>query len=495
MNYDNYINPVADSASPQEEATKRKATKRTTMKRYFTIIVLIVLSFPSFAQQKEEHGIVTMTLDSCEAMALRNQAKVRQARLQVDAAKATKDAAYTKFFPTLGAQAGCFYSLSPMIDLHSSESGATIDVEASYRGVGINEDALRQLIEEEFGNYIEGLELDVNLQALTSGAFANLMAMQPVFAGGRIINGNKLAQLGIDVAEIQQMMTEDEVRMTVAENYYRVSSLYEKAATLEMAIRLLDTLERDAMSGTAAGVISKNDLLKVRLKKNEYKSLMTQLENGYEMSLRALMQYIGMEYCDTATFSFSMPEMTLISSDSNSFNPSRRKEYQLLQKAVDAEELKKRMLVGEALPQLSVGATYGANNMFSEGFKHNGLVFATLSVPLTQAWETYHKHQKQDIELQMAQIRLEDVSQQMALQQRQAYNEATEAATLVELKRQAVSDAEENLAEVRNYYQAGMLGTSDFLEAQTLLQQAQNDLYDQEINLRLKVARFKQLTQ
>lgn len=490
MNNDYYIHYFADSASPQEKATKRRAT----MKRYISIIVLILLGLPSFAQQQDGRGIITMTLDSCEAMALRNQAKIRQARLQVDAAKATKDAAYTKYFPTLSAQAGCFHSLSPIIDLHSSESGATIDVEASYRGIVINEDALRQLIEEEFGNYIENLELDVNLQALTYGAFANLVALQPVFAGGRIINGNKLARLGIDVAEIQQMMTEDEVRLTVAENYYRVTSLYEKAATLEMAIRLLDTLERDAMSGTAAGVISKNDLLKVRLKKNEYKSLMTQLENGYEMSLRALMQYVGMGYSDTATFTFSMPEMALFSSDSNSFNPSHRKEYQLLQKAVDAEMLKKKMLVGEALPQLSVGATYGANNMFSEGFKHNGLVFATLTVPLTQAWETYHKHQKQNIELQMAQIRLEDGSQQMALQQRQAYNEATEAATLVELKKQAVSDAEENLAEVRNYYQAGMLGTSDFLEAQTLLQQAQNDLYDQEINLRLKVARFKQLT-
>ena len=83
----------------------------------------------------------------------------------------------------------------------------------------------------------------------------------------------------------------------------------------------------------------------------------------------------------------------------------------------------------------------------------------------------------------------------MELQNRQAWNEMNEAYSQITLRQQAVSDAEENLLEVKCYYQAGLQGVSDLLEAQTLLTQAQNDYTDQLITFQQKTLKYRQLTQ
>lgn len=455
-----------------------------------------------------------LTLDSCKSMALRNQAKVRNAVLDVEAAKATKSAALTHYFPTLSMAAGAFHSRDYLIDVNNNDvhesDNAHLDVNVAIDGYNVEASDLQNLLdilgydidlEREIQNLMDHVAVDAHLQMFNRGLFVNAMLTQPIYAGGRIVNGNKLAKLGVDVAELQLLMSRDEVELNVEENYWTVLSLKEKLATVQMLEQLLDTLDHDATAATEAGVIGKNDLLKVRLKKNELSAAKLQLTNGIRLATMSLCQLMGVDYSDVENVELGnhledlLPQLTprLWSSDEYARIVSERKESQLLDKAVQAEELKRSMVIGEALPEVAVGATYGVNNLLGK-MADNAVVFATVNVPLTGWWEISHNARKQDILRQQAELNRDDLRQKMELQVRQAVDAENEALQLLTIRRQAVSDAEENLTESRNYYDAGMIGVSDYLEAQTLLRQAQNEYVDQMVTARMASVRRRQLT-
>ena len=168
----------------------------------------------------------TLTLDSCRAMALRNNATLENARLEIESAKQTKYAALTKYFPTLSIAAGYFRSQNYLIDVSSESSGAKIDATLRFDGESMEERvqaAQLQLdrfgidinLQEEIDNFVDRFSYDITLQMIDRGLSANALVTQPIFAGGRIVNGNRLAKLGVDVAELKLMMSEREVQLNV----------------------------------------------------------------------------------------------------------------------------------------------------------------------------------------------------------------------------------------------------------------------------------------
>lgn len=455
-----------------------------------------------------------LTLDSCKAMAFRNHAKIQKASLELESAQATRSAALTHYFPTLSLAAGAFHSHNYLIDINSSDvsesDNAHLLVDASLDGHDISTSGLQQIIdlagydidlEQEIQNLMDHLSVNAHLQMFNRGLFVNAMLTQPIYAGGRIVNGNRLAELGVDVAELQYFMTRDEVELNVEENYWTILSLQEKLRTVQMLSQLLDTLEHDALAATEAGVISRNDLLKVRLKKGEIESAQLQLSNGIRLATIALCQEVGLSFSDSLHYEFSnhledlliQSNPQILTSDDYNRMVLNRKESILLDKAVQAETLKRSMIIGEALPQVAMGATYGVNNLLGKP-SSNGILFATVNVPLSGWWETAHNAHKQDILRRQAEIDRDDLRQKMALQTRQAVDAQVEAFQLLSIRRQAVDDAQANLVESRSYYEAGMVGVSDYLEAQTLLRQAQNDYVDQMVAVRMASLRCRQLT-
>lgn len=473
------------------------------MKRIYVYIALLLSACGLRAQVAPRY----LPLDTCTARALRNQAAVKNALLDVEMAKETRKAAFTKYFPSLSAMAGCFRSQHPLVDVSAKEQGDKLKVTASFDGRDLtdSEVQLQQLLDllgsdievsRMVQDFMDRFAFDARLQMLQEGTFVNIMATQPVFAGGRILNGNRLAEVGVRAAELQLLMTRDEVALNTEQHYWQIVSLNEKLRTVAQVQQMLDTLERDAQAACTAGVLGRNDLLKVRLKKSEMRSAELQLTNGIALATAALCQYIGMP--DEGPYRFDTIDYGRILPPQGFIDPAAayasRNEGKLLAAGVEAARLQKAMARGEAMPQVAVGATYGANNLLGDAFSHNGLVFATVNVPLTAWWEAAHKTRKEELACQQALNTQEDMRQLMQLQTRQAWNELCEAYALIEVKQQACSDAQENLAEVQHYYDAGMNSMGDYLEAQTLLQQARNELTDQIITYQLKNIRYKQLS-
>jgi outer membrane protein TolC len=287
-------------------------------------------------------------------------------------------------------------------------------------------------------------------------------------------------------------MTRDEVLVRAEELFWTLQSLSEKEKTILSYQQMLDSLYRDVKNYTSAGMAQQNDVLKVQLKQNELKTNMLKLKNGINITRRALCQHVGLAYDSLlvfkalpdpliATINFGEPEQLV----------KNRTEYQLLNKAVEVRQVQKMMAVGEYLPQLSVagaGFTYDVMN----NTQSNALGMVSLSIPITDWWAGSHKIKKQDIELRQAESSLLENTEMLALQIRQAANEAGESRFQVEVSQVSVEQAVENLRISQDNYKAGVIGISDLLEAQSVHQVALDSLSEARCNYHVKLTRYLQ---
>lgn len=438
-------------------------------------VMVIILSLCAVNTEAQ-----TLSLDSCKNLALRNNHKIKEAGYDVIQSAEQKKAAFTHYFPKASATAIAMKSSDYLIK-------GTIP----SMNLPVYDGNLANLATANQFAYVPSIPINV-LDYLN---MASVMVTQPVFAGGQIAIGNKLAKVGYEINLEKQTLTTTEVMVKTEELYWTVITLREKVKTLDSYVRLLDTLQRDVNVAFKVGLVQRTDLLKVQLKRNELEVNLLKLNNGINLSLRALCQHIGMTFDATLALTDSQSEPDLLPglSTPSPSGVTNRSEYKMLNKAIDAEELQKKMTIGENLPQLAIGVT----GFYFDAMKStntNGLAFATVSIPITDWWEERHKLRQSQARIESARNKLAETSELLSLQIEQANNEVNECHFQIEIALKSVEQARENLKVTSDNYKAGVFTMSDLLDAQSSYQGALDSLTEARCNYKIKKAKYLQAT-
>ena len=333
----------------------------------------------------------------------------------------------------------------------------------------------------------------ISISMIKNGTIGSLTALQPVFAGGQIINGNKLAKVGEDVSRLQLQLSENEVEKTAEQYFWQLASMQEKMKTIEAVDTLLAGIHKDVDVAVRAGLVMPNDLLQVQLRQNDIQSQRLKLQNGISIVRLLLSQYCGLR--DTSFVITYLSDVTspLVTKQDHRQALLGTTEYQLLGKQVEATSLQKKMAVGQNLPSVAVGAGYNYHNLLDNNHSF-GMVFATVSVPISDWWAGSHAIKRRKLEHQKAVEQLEDNAQQLQIRMQNAWNGVEEAYQQLLLAQRSIEQAGENLRLNRNYYKAGISKMSDLLEAQMLYQQSLNRRTDAYADMQLRLLEYKQAT-
>ena len=418
----------------------------------------------------------TYTLQQIKDSALQNNIAIRSAQHGIEAAQQQRKEAFTKYFPNVSGTGLWFNANKGMAQTTVTPSEA-IPAELGP--------ALAQAFPAEA---LAALANPISISMMKNGTLGSIMAVQPVFAGGRIVNGNKLAKVGEDVSRLQLQLSANEVEKTAEQYFWQLASLQEKMNTIQAVDTLLRDIYKDVDVAVRAGVAMRNDLLQVQLRQNDIASQKLKLQNGITIVRLLLSQYCGLRDTSFAiTFQTSLPDNVVLSGG----NVNGLPEYQLLQKQVETTRLQHRMAVGENLPNLAVGAGYTYHNLMENNHSF-GMVFATVSVPITDWWGGSHAIKRRKIEHQKAQEQLADNSQLLQIRMQNAWNGVEESRQQLLLAQRSIEQAEENLRLNRNYYRAGTSRMSDLLEAQLLYQQSRDKHTDAFADYQNKLLEYRQ---
>lgn len=423
----------------------------------------------------------TYTLSQIKDSALVHNISMRSARHDIKMAEEQRKEAFTKYFPNVSGTALWFNANKGMAETSINPS------ELIPSSLG---QIMSALLPAEI---LASLSSPVGISMMKNGTIAGITAIQPVFAGGQIVNGNKLARLGEEVSHLQMQMSEKEVEKTAEQYFWQLASLQEKVKTLDAVDTLLADIHKDVEVAVRAGVILRNDLLQVELRQNDMASQRLKLNNGISIMRLLLSQYCGIR--DTSfVIAYdvnTVPEWEARQDHEQSLRQTV--EYQLLGKQVEAASLQKKMAVGENLPSVALGAGYNYHNLLDRDHSF-AMVFATVSVPISNWWGGSHAIKRREIAKQKAEEQLTDNAQLLQIRMQNAWNSVCEAMQQIELAKRGTEQSTENLRLQRNYYRAGTSRMSDLLEAQMLYQQACDKYTDAYINYQNRLLDYRHAT-
>jgi outer membrane protein len=417
------------------------------MKKYILGLAL-ALSVPALSQ--------TLSLEQCQQMAQSHSIALRTGSNDIKMAEEQKKEAFTKYFPTVSAS-------------------------------GIAFAANKDLISYNLG----GMQLNL----IKKGTFASIDATQPIFAGGQIINGNKLAKVEVEVSKLQLQQSENEVALTTQQYYWNIVTLKEKLNTISSVLTMLCQLDKDVTIFVKAGITTRNDLLQVQLRENEIESQKTQVENALNICKLVLAQYIG---ASSENFDIRsdmntdvMPEFPLDLKQDYRLAMRNIPEYKLLDKNVEAKNLERKIEIGKNLPTLGIGTTYGYNNILDEG-ETSGIVFAKLTIPISDWWGGSHAIKRKAIAEQNARDLLKDNSELLEIRMRKNWTEIDNAYKQLGFAQKSIEQSKENLKLNTDMYHAGTTKMSDLMDAQSQYQQARDKYVDAYAMLEIKILEYKQ---
>ena len=390
----------------------------------------------------------------------------------------TKKEAQTLYLPNVTAQALAFDALHPLL---------------SFGIEDVDNALLRQTLYNLYTQYGAMFGLKETYSYAQNGVLLNAMATEPVFAGGRIYNGNKLAALGIEAAEYQTKIKEDEICLQTESLYWQIVALQEKIATLDLLDQLLDTLDKDLTGAIEAGLMMPTDQFKVTVKKNESQLNRKKVEDGITLLKMLLAQYIGVDW-ETMVLSdtLGMEDSPASYYQDASAAVAKRNESHLLDLSLQAERLKKKMTLGEAMPSLLLGGSVNYHTILDNS-KPNAMVFAVLQVPITDWHKTSYTLKKHDLDREIAENNRRNFTEQMVLQTNQAWFNLEQSSLRISMAQSSLNDAKANLKVTQDYYEAGLVSLSDLLEAQTQFQHCRDELSDSRMEYRLNLVKYKQL--
>lgn len=420
--------------------------------RFFFILSIGVLSLATASAQR------TFTLDECLEQALSNNVRMRNAENEIRMAEHDRKNAFTRYFPSVSASGGGFIANKGLMELNMGP--------------------------------------DMSMSMMKDGIVGGVSATLPLFAGGQIVNGNKLAKVSEEVSRTRYRLSENEVRLTTENYYWQVVTLKEKLRTLEVVEARLDTLTCDVEAAVQAGVTTRNDLLQVQLRQNEIKSNRLNVENALALSRELLAQYMGMGL-DSVDVAYAM-EGRLPEEPAGLFLPPesalpRTGEYDLLRQNLEATRLQKKIAVGKNLPTVAIGGGYYYDDLLDVGMDF-WVGFATVSVPLSGWWGGSHDIKKQKLQVKNAENQLNDQSEMLMIRMRQSWNDLNDAYKQVGIALTSIDQATENLRMQSDYYAAGTCTMSDLLDAQTLFQQSRDKYVEAYAQYEVKKREYLQAT-
>lgn len=440
------------------------------------------------ASAVQAQSVLTLDIDSCRTLAIRNNKTVRMADLQVEKARHERDAAFSKYFPRVGASAMYMYT-SREFSLLSDDQKSTLNSLGDALGSMSPQLAgLSPRLNAVGAGLVDALHTDTrNATALT------VMLTQPIYMGGKIVAYNRITRYAEQIARNSRNLNLQNTIVEVDETYWQIVALQSQRRLAEGYLNLVRKLDDDVQQIIAEGLATKADGLSVKVKVNEAEVTMIQIDNGITLSKMLLCQLCGLDInssirlADEDSIRTTAPAPQIASVE---HAWQLRPELNSLSLAADIYHEKTKVTRAEFLPSVALTGGYLATdpsvfNSFERKMKGMWNVGVAVNIPLITSGERLHKVRAAKAEENIARLQLDEVREKIELQVNQCRQRLDEAAERMGVAERSRAEADENLRYATLGMKEGVIPVSNVLEAQTAWLKAHSTSVSAQIDVML----------
>lgn len=482
-------------------------------------IIGLSLFFAALTQSAAAQQL--LTLDSCRAMALRNNKQMGVSRVKQEVAANLRKSARTKYLPHVSALGGYEWT-SKEISLLSDDQKKALSNMGTSLTTAVGPDipaALSMLPQDMVSQLVQsGLTPEVIQQQLlpstanalnskgqqivnlfrtdTRNMFAGaVMVTQPVFMGGAIVALNKMADIGEEMAANSAENVRQTTLYSIDQAYWQVVSLRHKQKLAQGYLSLVKKLDDDVQKMIREGVATRAEGLSVSVKVNEAEMMLTKVNDGLVLSKMLLCQLCGLSMNEQVTLvEEEAPSILSQEVDASSVlsqgDGAARPELRQLQNIVDLSRQQTNVLKAANLPQVALTGGYAVTNPnlfngFEKKFSGVWNVGVMVRVPIWNWGDVAYKVRASKGATAIASLELEEVREKIALQVNQSTFRVNEANKNLALAQASIQKADENLRMANLGFSEGVISSTTVMEAQTAWLQAQSQKIDAEIDVKL----------
>ena len=450
-----------------------------------------------------------LNLDSCRAMALRNNKQMSISRVKQEIAANVRKSARTKYLPHISALGGYEYTSKEVSILNDDQKEALNSMGSNLKNgivssVGPYAQILPAALQQRLGTDLTNLAsfLDLSGQNIvnafrtdTRNLWAGaILLTQPVFMGGAIVAMNKLADAGEELAANSAEAKRQATLYHIDQAYWQVVSLRHKQKLAQGYLDLVKKLDGDVQKMIKEGVATRSDGLSVSVKVNEAEMAMLKVSDGLTLSKMLLCQLCGIPVdeqivlAEEETDNLETVEVTPQADFQQAVE--NRPELKMLQNMVDMGKQTTNILKAGNLPQVLLTGGYMVSNPnvfngFEKKFAGVWNVGVLVRVPIWNWGDVAYKVRAAKGATTIATLQKEEAREKIELQVNQSAFQVSEANKKLEMAKASIERANENLRTANLGFSEGVISSTTVMEAQTAWLQAQSQKIAAEIDVKL----------
>ena len=437
---------------------------------------------------------ISLSLDSCLALAVRNNKDLTIAQMKEDVATLNRKEAFTHYLPRVDAT-GAYVRTEKQLSLLSDEQkdalsnmGTTMGEKAGpiIQNMAAQNPQFASLF-QQLGGLASQLVPEINQlgQGLVDALHtdtrnttaAAIMLTQPLYMGGKIVAYNNITRYAEQIAKAQSDQKMQDLVVQVETAYWQIVSLESKRELALGYKKLIDTLDYNVEQLIEGGLATKADGLSVKVKKNEADVTLIQIDNGLALSRMLLCQLCGIDvntevHPTDDVMTMPLGSAALPAADCVGTAMESRPELRALSLLTKVNNEKVKVVRSDFLPKVALNAGYlwsnpSVYNSFERKFKGMWSVGVMVNVPLIHWGEGCYKVRAAKTEARISELTLEDVREKIELQTTQCSQKLLEATNREETAQRSMAEAEENLRFANLGLSEGVIPVSNVLAAQT----------------------------
>jgi outer membrane protein TolC len=330
-------------------------------------VMLLVVATTTVSGQQ----VLKLDLRAAVDTALLHNNKIKQYQQVVQQKNYLNKAAVGNFLPSIDLAGGYTYmSQNPEINMDQVK-GSIDDIAGKYGAgiasqLGLSPEVQQQVYQTvvDAASQVPAYNVVIDQQQYPS---LNVVALQPIFLGGKIIAGKRFAEAELEYANQDLVQVSNEIIRETIERYYGVVLLNQVIITRKEVLAGMKKHEQQAIRAIEIGVIPAHEVLRAQVAVANAERDLADDENKLELAKMALKTSMGLDQSfqieATDKFEYKMHPVELANLES---------EARLNQPIFKMIEQKKVMVdqqhaldISEFLPQV---VAYGEYSWFREEY-------------------------------------------------------------------------------------------------------------------------------
>jgi len=387
------------------------------------------------------------------------------------------------------------------IDEVRSRSQKTIKSQFPQITLGANYLRMSEVMEADIASRLTGLPVTLPPLILRFGDEDNYTIRaslsQPLFTGYRLRNSIKSSIEQINAEKYTLNAEVNNLVFSVREAFYNLLNARQTSELIQLSLKSIDEHLRDIVNLYDQGMITRNELLKVEIKKSEIELNIVRADNGIELARHHLRDILGIPLDSEFTITHDLSPLKIAVEDAEAIEMALegRPEINTLTHKMEAMNHLIDAQRGDYFPSISLIGSYeygkpGLNKLQNEWMDY-------WSVGLNANWKLWdwgiRKANVQGAKASLNRIRhtLNKLNHLISFDVQQSDLRVKELSDQLNIYRKKREQAEESFRLVGDEFKQGLATNTEFLDAENEMTKSRIEEYKSIIDYNIAISNYE----